>query len=392
MDAAIFDAHFHVIDPRFPLVANQGYLPAPFGVASYLEAARPLGVAGGAVVSGSFQASDQGDLLAAPQSGVLLRLRAIAGVTRIPQHTLPQENAAMYRRRSLRARALAALSATLLSTFVLYSFVAVPLAGFAPDAAAQAAKKEEFTPQVGQAGKDVIWVPTPEDLVERMLRMAQATSKDFVIDLGSGDGRIAIAAAKKAGARAMGIEYNPDMVELSNRKAREEGVAGQVKFVKADIFESDFSQATVITMYLLPGLNLKLRPKLLDMKPGTRLVSHQFNMDDWEPDERDNLEGRAAYLWIVPAKVQGTWKLNAGGETHDMTLTQRYQKVEGYVKLGRIEAGLRDVGLRGDEIKFAWVDNAGVRHQFSGRVSGASMEGAVRSEGGREGRWTASRR
>ncbi|MCC6611542.1 MAG: class I SAM-dependent methyltransferase [Burkholderiales bacterium] len=266
------------------------------------------------------------------------------------------------------------------------------MAGYAPEAAAQAAKKEEFAPQVGQAGKDVIWVPTPEELVERMLRMAQATSKDFVIDLGSGDGRIAIAAAKKAGARAMGIEYNPDMVELSNRKAREEGVAGQVKFVKADIFESDFSQASVITMYLLPGLNLKLRPKLLDMKPGTRLVSHQFNMDDWEPDERDNLEGRAAYLWIVPAKVQGGWKLTAGGETHDVTLTQRYQKVEGSVKLGRIEAGLRDVALRGDEIKFAWVDSAGVRHEFRGRVSGASMEGTVRSEGGREGRWTAARR
>jgi SAM-dependent methyltransferase len=300
----------------------------------------------------------------------------------------------MQRRRWLRAKALAALSvsAPLFSTLVLGAFVALLIAGFAPDAAAQAAKKEEFTPQVGQAGKDVIWVPTPEELVERMLRMAQATSKDFVIDLGSGDGRIAIAAAKKVGARAMGIEYNPDMVELSTRKAREEGVAGQVKFVKADIFESDFSQASVITMYLLPGLNLKLRPKLLDMKPGTRLVSHQFNMDDWEPDERDNYEGRAAYLWIVPAKVQGSWKLTAGAEAHDMSLTQRYQKIEGHVKLGRIEAGLRDVWLRGDQIKFAWVDNAGLRHEFSGRVSGAAMEGAVRSDGGREGRWSAVRR
>jgi len=296
----------------------------------------------------------------------------------------------MHRRPWLRAQALAAHIVSAPVFFALVTLAAVPVAGYTPEASAQAAKKEDFSPQVGQAGKDVIWVPTPEELVERMLRMAQATSKDFVIDLGSGDGRIAIAAAKVAGARAMGIEYNPDMVELSNRKARDEGVAGQVKFVKADIFESDFSQATVITMYLLPGLNLKLRPKLLDMKPGTRIASHQFNMDDWEPDERDNLEGRAAYLWIVPAKVQGSWKVTSGGATHDVSLTQRYQKVEGHVKFGRIEAGLRDVSLRGDQIKFAWVDNTGARHTFSGRVSGKSMEGVVRSDGGREGRWSAA--
>jgi SAM-dependent methyltransferase len=275
---------------------------------------------------------------------------------------------------------------------LLRTFVGVvAAAAIVGTACAQApAQKEGFVPQVGQAGKDVIWVPTPEELVERMLRMAQTTPKDFVIDLGSGDGRIAIAAAKKIGARAMGIEYNPEMVELSNKSARAQGVANKVKFVKADIFETDFSEATVITMYLLPGLNLKLRPKILNMKPGTRVVSHQFNMDDWEPDERTSLEGRLAFLWIVPAKVQGSWQLSANGQTRDLVLTQQYQKIDGYIKIGVLEAGLRDAVLHGDQIAFAWVDNAGVRHEFSGQVAGGRMEGTVRSGDGRaEGRWSA---
>lgn len=268
--------------------------------------------------------------------------------------------------------------------------LSIALAGAA---CAQApAQKEEYVPHVGQAGKDVIWVPTPDELVERMLRMAQATPQDFVIDLGSGDGRIAIAAAKKIGARALGIEYNPEMVDLSNRSARKQGVSEKVKFIKADIFESDFSEATVVTMYLLPGLNLKLRPKLLGLKPGTRLVSHQFNMDDWEPDERTSLDGRLAFLWIVPAKVQGSWQLEAGGQTRNLSLTQQYQKLSGHMKIGGLEAGLRDAVLHGDQIGFAWVDNRGAEHVFSGRVNGDHMAGTVRSGNGRdEGRWSATR-
>jgi SAM-dependent methyltransferase len=266
--------------------------------------------------------------------------------------------------------------------------VALALAAFAATAA-QAQKKDEFTPQVGQAGKDVIWVPTPEDLVERMLRMAQTTPNDFVIDLGSGDGRIAIAAAKKFNARSMGIEYNPDMVELSTRNASKEGVAGKVRFAKADIFESDFSQATVITMYLLPGLNLKLRPKLLDMKPGTRIVSHQFNMDDWQPDETTNIDGRRAYFWLVPAKVQGTWRLSDG---LDISLEQKYQVLEGTVKLGSVNAGLRDARLHGDRIDFAFVDQGGVRRDYTGKVSGNTMEGTMKLETGAEARWSAAKR
>ena len=269
--------------------------------------------------------------------------------------------------------------------------LAAALVALAAAAAAQQAQKE-FMPQVGQAGKDVIWVPTPDELVDRMLRMAQTTPNDFVIDLGSGDGRTPIAAAKRFGARAMGIEYNPDMVELSNKFASSQGVSGKVRFVKADIFESDFSQATVITMYLLPGLNLKLRPKLLDMKPGTRIVSHQFNMDDWQPDEVSNLDGRRAYLWIVPAKVHGAWRLQSGTDATDLTLEQKFQVIEGSVKLGAVAAGLRDARLSGDKIAFSFVDSAGVRRDFSGRVNGSAMEGTVRTEGGGEARWTATRK
>jgi prepilin-type processing-associated H-X9-DG protein len=278
------------------------------------------------------------------------------------------------------------------TTLARRAVVVMALAAFSAAACAQSQKKDDFQPQVGQAGKDVIWVPTPEDLVERMLRMAQTTPNDFVIDLGSGDGRIAIAAAKKFGARSMGIEYNPDMVELSTRNAAKEGVTGKARFAKADIFESDFSQATVITMYLLPGLNLKLRQKLLDMKPGTRIVSHQFNMDDWQPDEVTNIEGRRAYFWLVPAKVAGTWRLVSGGEVLDVTLEQKYQMLEGTIKLGTVNAGLRDAKLHGDRVNFAFVDQGGVRRDFSGRVSGNTLEGTMKLETGPESRWTGTKR
>jgi len=267
------------------------------------------------------------------------------------------------------------------------------LAAFATAALAQTQPKDrEFTPQVGQAGKDVIWVPTPDDLVERMLRMAQTTSKDYVVDLGSGDGRTVIAAAKKFGARSLGVEYNADMVDLSTRNAVREGVTANAKFIRGDIFETDFTQATVVTMYLLPGLNLKLRPKILDMKPGTRVVSHQFNMDDWQPDETTNLDGRRAYFWIVPAKVNGTWRILSGSDVWDATLEQRYQVIEGSIKLGALNAGLREPRLVGERISFVFVDNAGVRREFTGRVNGPAMDGTLRADNGSETRWTATRR
>ena len=174
-----------------------------------------------------------------------------------------------------------------------------------------------YEPSVGQEGKDVVWVPTPQTLVNKMLDMAKVTPKDFLMDLGSGDGRTVITAAKR-GVRAMGIEYNPDMVELSKRNAQKEGVTDKASFVKADLFETDFSKATVITMFLLPDINLRLRPKILEMKPGTRVVSNTFTMEDWQADETATVTDGCssswctALFWIVPAKVAGTWNTPSG--------------------------------------------------------------------------------
>jgi hypothetical protein len=258
------------------------------------------------------------------------------------------------------------------------------------------AQAQKFEPQVGQAGKDVIWVPSPDDVVDRMLTMARVTPNDFVIDLGAGDGRIAIAAAKKFGARALGIEYNPDMVKLGNENAKAAGVAGngqgKALIRHGDIFATDFSQATVITMYLLPGLNMKLRPQLLSMRPGTRVVSHSFNMEDWEPDEIASLDGRRAYFWVVPANVQGSWTLEAAGQKNELALEQVFQKITGYVALGALHAGLREPLLSGFDIAFAYVDSAGVRRELSGRVSNGKMEGSFSDDKGAEGRWTATKR
>ena len=196
--------------------------------------------------------------------------------------------------------------------------------------------QKPFEPQVGQAGKDVVWVPTPQAVVDKMLDMAKVTKTDFVMDLGSGDGRTVITAAKR-GARAMGIEYNPDMVELSNRNAKAAGVTDRATFVKADLFETDLSKADVITMFLLPSINLKLRPKILDLKPGTRIVSNTFDMADWEADEKVTLDASSACegyctarLWIVPAKVAGTHKTRQG----ELRLKQEFQKLTGTLRSG----------------------------------------------------------
>ncbi len=248
-------------------------------------------------------------------------------------------------------------------------------------AQAQPAQKE-YHPQVGQEGKDVIWVPTPQPLVEKMLDMAKVTPQDYVIDLGSGDGRTVIAAAKR-GATALGIEYNPDMVELSKRNAAKEGVSGKATFVKADLFESDFSKATVITMFLLPDINLKLRPKILDLKPGTRIVSNSFTMGEWAADATTSAKDGCtsyctAYLWIVPAKAGGTWKLSQG----ELTLKQEFQMVSGTLKNGSNTVQISDGKLNGDQISFT----AGAV-QYKGRVSGNTREGSSNPGGS----WKATR-
>jgi hypothetical protein len=256
------------------------------------------------------------------------------------------------------------------------------------------AQDKDYTPTVGQEGKDVIWVPTPQALVEKMLDMAKLTAKDFHYDLGSGDGRTVIAAAKR-GAQAVGVEYNPDMVALSERAATKEGVAGKAKFINGDIFQTDFSTATVITLYLLPSLNVKLRPTLLKMKPGTRVVSHAFSMEDWQADQTESVEGRTAYLWIVPAPVEGAWRWNGSGngpKEYQVRLRQQFQKVEGEVELDGRPGQLRDVKLRGDEISFTVLDASGTRRDFSGRVTGNSMQGLMKPLGGAgEAKWSATR-
>ena len=247
-----------------------------------------------------------------------------------------------------------------------------------------------FVPQVGQAGKDVIWVPTPETLVERMLSMAKVTPQDYVVDLGSGDGRTVIAAAKKFGANALGVEFNPDMVALSERGAAEAGVAERAKFVRGDIFQADFSKATVITMYLLPDLNVRLRPRLLQLKPGTRVVSHAFNMGDWEPDQRLEIDNRTALMWIVPARVSGGWRFKGPQGSFDADFKQTYQLLLGSAGGAAIEQGR----LNGAAIAFSCsgtgCSSAGQLRRFSGQVSGDEIRGAFDDAAGSA--WVATRR
>ena len=230
-------------------------------------------------------------------------------------------------------------------------------------------KTEAYKPVVGQAGKDVVWVPTPQPLVDKMLEMANLTRNDIHFDLGSGDGRTVITAAKR-GANSTGVEYNPDMVALSKRLAQQEGVGSTAKFVEGDIFKTDFRHATVVTLFLLSDLNLKLRPTLLDMKPGTRVVSNTFTMGEWKPDQTQAVtekDGCTAYctahLWIVPAKVGGKWRLPDG----ELQLTQTFQELTGTLGASPVQGS-----LRGDQITFV-AGNA----QYTGRVNGNTVTGRV---------------
>ena len=264
----------------------------------------------------------------------------------------------------------------------------------AASAAAQQPAPQKYEPHVGQAGKDVIWVPTPDEVVDRMLTMAQTGPAEIHFDLGAGDGKIAIAAAKKFGARATGIEYNPEMAKHANANAQAAGVhgvgPGKAIIRQGDIFATDFSSATVITLYLLPALNMKLRPQILSMRPGTRVVSHSFTMEDWEADEVSSMDGRRAYFWMVPANVIGAWAFEANGQKSEMTLEQTFQKISGYVGVGgTTQAGLREPRLRGADISFAYIDQKGMRRDFTGKVNGRQMEGTFRDAKGAEGKWSA---
>ena len=247
---------------------------------------------------------------------------------------------------------------------------------------AQSGTGDSYIPESGQDGKDVVWVPTPYALVDTMLDMAKVTSSDYIMDLGSGDGRTVIAAAKR-GATAVGIEYNPEMVALAKRNAAKEGVSSKATYMEADLFETDFSKATVITMFLLPTINIELRPKILDMKPGTRIVSNTFHMQDWEADQTTRLDENCvswctALLWIVPAKVNGTWRIDSG----EIKFGQMFQNVAGTITIDGKSTDLTGK-LNGDKINF----NAGGT-EYTGTVSGNTISG-TRSGGGT---WQATRR
>ena len=246
-----------------------------------------------------------------------------------------------------------------------------------------AASAQVYQPTVGQEGKDVIWVPTPNELITGMLDMAKLTPNDFLMDLGSGDGRIVIAAAKR-GAHALGIEFNPDMVELSRANAKKEGVADLATFQKGDIFEADLSKATVITMYLLPSLNMKLRPKLLALKPGTRIVTHAFTMEDWESDQSISVEERMGYLWIVPAKVEGSWTLQAGSASGTLALKQNFQKLDGTLNAKGKSLSITNGKMEGEKITFTAGDTT-----YTGRVTAGDIEGTAKTGTAAPVKWSA---
>jgi len=237
---------------------------------------------------------------------------------------------------------------------------------------------------------DVPFVPTPEDAVAKMLDMAGVGPDDTVIDLGSGDGRIAIAAVRDRQARqATGIDIDPERIAEARTNAKKAGVQDRVRFVQQDLFETDISKATVLTMYLLPDVNLKLRPRILsDLAPGTRVVSHAFTMDDWDSDQYETVDGRSLYLWIVPAKVAGTWQIQHPGGPITVHLSQHFQQVTATARRNDAQLGVSQATLRGNRLRLV-LDDGGKPMEFVGQVRGASMV-ALAAEGAEQG-WQASR-
>lgn len=239
----------------------------------------------------------------------------------------------------------------------------------------------EYKPKVGQEGKDVIWVPTPEGLIDKMLAAAKVSDKDTLFDLGAGDGIIAITAARQYGAKSVGIEYNPEMAQFARRKVAEAGMTDKVKIITGDIFQEDFSSATVVTLYLMPHLNLKLRPILLKMKPGTRVVSNTFTMGEWEPDETVFDQHWKGYFWVVPAQIEGAWVMTGmeGGPLR-LNISQSFQNIGGTLTRGGQTLTLLGAKLRGDEVKFQFVTPDRKVHAFSGRLEGRRLTGTVVAE------------
>jgi SAM-dependent methyltransferase len=260
---------------------------------------------------------------------------------------------------------------------------AVPAAGASRDEC-----EREYQPQTGQPGKDVIWVATNDGLVARMLKMAQVTAADRVYDLGAGDGKIAIAAARDFGAQAVGVEYDPNLARLAQCYVQADRLTKRVQIIHGDIFQTDFTSATVVTLYLLPELNLRLRPTILKMKPGTRVVSHSFLMGDWEPDERSMTEDGSAYLWIVPAQVAGSWSFReTGGNGHfTVRLEQQFQRLSGRAENEPLVSSAR---LHGPQLELTFFEN-GTPTKVSGTVEDDRIDAQV-TRGGKTSRYTGAR-
>ena len=256
------------------------------------------------------------------------------------------------------------------------------LACFAALGSAWADPCKDLAPTRGQSGKDVIWIPTPEPLIDKMLTAAKVTEQDRVFDLGAGDGIIAITAARKFGAQSVGVEFNPKMADYARCKVQEAGMTEKVRIITGDIFVENFSSANVVTLYLLPDLNLRLRPTLLKMKPGTRIVSHAFNMGDWEPDETMSHEYSRGYFWVVPAQVEGDWMFSGmeGGPMR-VNLRQTYQNIGGMFTRASNTQPLVGARLRGEDISFQFRTPDKNVHTFTGRVAGDRITGTVNSAG-----------
>ena len=245
----------------------------------------------------------------------------------------------------------------------------------------------EYKPAIAQEGKDVIWIPTPTDLAERMLKVANVTQNDLVYDLGAGDGKIAILAAKQFNATAIGIEFNPDMAEYARKNVQRAGVSNKVSIITGDIFKEDFSKATVVTLYLLPALNIRLRPTILAMKPGTRVVSNTFTMGNWTADQTVQSDsGHMGYLWIVPARVEGSWTMTglpgvSNSQTLRLSILQQYQEITGTLQApGKTNSISIKGRLSGDQISFEYRDQSGVLRSFVGHVENSMIKGSLKSD------------